>query len=146
MMKKYNTRTKREIITLITITIGVIIGAIVGVYITGLMIEKDAAEFESLLQQTEQTFEIQKLSEYKGELKAVANLYLSDSITYEAAKAVTQEIVNAIEVEYTEFANQVEESVMQNMKEYPEVDDAPLAWSKAAIDQIDNLIQEIKFG
>lgn len=137
-------RTKREIITLITVTIGVIIGAIVGVYITGLIIEKEAAKLETALQQTEEIFEIQKFSEYKGEIKAIKDLYVKGSITSEDAIEKTTAVINTVEADHIGFANSVEVNVAKFEETFSSMEGSPLPLMHATINQLEDVIEQVK--
>ncbi len=131
----------------VAIVVGLIFALIVGA-VSGIvqkkMMDNYIEKLDCALQQVDQAIEIQKLSEYKGEMEAVRDFYLENSITQESARAKTKAIINEINADYIGFANGVEVSIAQHEEVFPEMAETPIVLINATIEQIDELIEEIK--
>ena len=134
----------KNVIALVMIVIGVIVGAVVGTYIATFAIEKEAAKLETALQQTEEIFEIQELSEYKGKIKVIKDFYIEGSITSEDAIEKTTAIINAVDANHIGFANSVEVNVAEFEETFSSMDGSPLPLMHATINQLENEIKQVK--
>ena len=120
-----------------------IVGAVSGIVQKKIM-DNHIEKLDCALHQVDEAIEIQKLSEYKGEMKAVRDFYLENSITHESARAKTTAIINEINEDYTGFGNSVEVSIAQHAEVFPEMAETPIVLINETINQINDLINEIK--
>ena len=132
---------------MVMLAVGLVFALIVGA-ISGVVQEKMTDNYieklDTALQQTDEILEIQKLSEYKGQMMTTRDCFLEGFISPDYASAKAKTIIKTIDADHTGFANDIEVSLSIHWEQFPEETGNPIVIINTTIDEIDKLIDEIK--